>query len=239
MYAIIIFSFQVIRKALPIVPGGPAYGAWKDLPMPIITSLYFFNVTNAEDVQLRGAVPVLEEIGPYVYQEWHNKKKIVYNTGNDTLTYQQARTYFFDAEATGKLSLEDRIVTLNAPAATINSMAKKEAAFTRGIIDIGLKAIGTSGFLPRGLSCELKVWSSFRREVVRHEDSSRAHFRGVRGSHPERHQVPPVLPGPAEDRQIRLLLPGRRSKPEPLSVSRFPDSNCDVILTITIATDLF
>ena len=146
---------QVIKKALPIVPGGPAYGAWKDLPMPIITSLYFFNVTNAEDVQLRGAVPVLEEIGPYVYQEWHNKKKIVYNTGNDTLTYQQARTYFFDAEATGKLSLEDRIVTLNAPAATINSMAKKEAAFTRGIIDIGLKAIGMSAILPRGLSCEL------------------------------------------------------------------------------------
>ena len=138
----------MIRKALPIVPGGPAYGAWKDLPMPIITSLYFFNVTNAEDVQLRGAIPVLEEIGPYVYQEWHNKKKIVYNAGNDTLTYQQARTYFFDAEATGKLSLEDRIVTLNAPAATINSMAKKEAAFTRGIIDIGLKAIGMSAFLP-------------------------------------------------------------------------------------------
>ena len=50
-----------------------------DIPLPIVTSIYFFNVTNAYDVQHNKAKPSLVELGPYVYHEHHTKTKVVWN----------------------------------------------------------------------------------------------------------------------------------------------------------------
>ena len=39
------------------------FDKWKKLPIPIITSIYLFNITNAEDL-MNGAVrPSVQEIG--------------------------------------------------------------------------------------------------------------------------------------------------------------------------------
>lgn len=136
----------VLVTNLAIVPDNLVFPNWQDYPVPILTSIYFFNVTNADDVQQRGAKPVLVEVGPYVFREYHHKTNLEWNDGNLTVTYQQIRTYQFDANRT-KGSLDDVIVTLNAPAASANAIAATVKPFTQGLINIGLKVIGEKLFV--------------------------------------------------------------------------------------------
>lgn len=61
-----------IKNALVIdSTDSPGYAAWQDGRNPqagqVYYNMYTYNVTNAEGV-LRGEVPVLEEVGPFVYQ---------------------------------------------------------------------------------------------------------------------------------------------------------------------------
>ena len=54
--------------------------------------LYFqFNVTNAEEFLKGKAKPQLEEVGPYVFDEFHKKVDLVWNNDNGTVTYKQVR----------------------------------------------------------------------------------------------------------------------------------------------------
>jgi hypothetical protein len=50
-----------------LVKGTEAYERWQKLPVPLFFNIYVFNVTNFDDVQ-NGANPVVQEIGPYVYE---------------------------------------------------------------------------------------------------------------------------------------------------------------------------
>ena len=45
-------------------------------------------MTNAEEFS-KGAKPKLEEIGPYVFDEFHTKVDLVWNDDNGTVTYKQ------------------------------------------------------------------------------------------------------------------------------------------------------
>ena len=40
---------------------------WSNFPDPVGFKVYFFNVTNPMDIQ-NGAKPILNEVGPYVYE---------------------------------------------------------------------------------------------------------------------------------------------------------------------------
>ena len=84
----------ILQANLAIVPGTYMYPNWREFPVPIHTSIRFFNVTNAEAVQKSGAKPHLVEVGPYVYLEDHTKVKMVHNIENGTVTYQQVSELF-------------------------------------------------------------------------------------------------------------------------------------------------
>ncbi|KAF2887163.1 hypothetical protein ILUMI_19010 [Ignelater luminosus] len=55
-----------IAKTIALVEGNEVYELWKKQPFPLKFKVYFFNVTNAVDVQ-QGANPILKEMGPYIY----------------------------------------------------------------------------------------------------------------------------------------------------------------------------
>ncbi len=129
---------MVERSALVIRPGSQVYPDFVNVPFPVVTSIYVFNVTNAAAVTSEGAKPRLVELGPYVYHEHHNRTKIEFNPENGTVTFQQARTYHFRAEASSG-SLEDEVVTLNVPAAAINEKAADTFPVVRRAIDVLLK----------------------------------------------------------------------------------------------------
>ena len=69
---------------------------WADIPAPLLTKVYLFNVSNPKEVSSTGAKPILKEVGPFVFDEYHKKVKIQWNENNDTVTYQQIRPYFLD-----------------------------------------------------------------------------------------------------------------------------------------------
>jgi scavenger receptor class B protein 1 len=139
---------EIIQKVLVIDPKNSIFANWVSLPTPILTSIYFFNVTNAVAVEKNGSKPELQEIGPYVYQEFHRKVKLRWNNENETITYQQIRTYEFVPEMSSG-SIHDKITTLNAPAATVNSMSMPASSFVKGLINLGLKAIKEKLFVTK------------------------------------------------------------------------------------------
>lgn len=64
-----LFSSQEMR----LIPENEALEQWANFSDPIYLSVYLFNITNAEDFQ-EGAVPILQELGPYVYLERRTKQ---------------------------------------------------------------------------------------------------------------------------------------------------------------------
>ena len=142
----------VIDDNFVLTPNSQLYENWRILPTPIITSIYFFNVTNPKEV-LNGAKPKLVEVGPYVFQQMHEKVKMVWNDHNHTVTYQQIRTWKFDEEKTDKkLTMSDNIVTLNAAAATVNAIAKNLPGFLKLLLVADLAAVHEKLFITKNVS---------------------------------------------------------------------------------------
>ena len=67
MYASIPFLINfILQKYIVLAPNTTTYHMWKDLPAPLKTSMYLFNVTNAYDVKNFGAKPKLQEVKCYL-----------------------------------------------------------------------------------------------------------------------------------------------------------------------------
>lgn len=68
------FVFDLIlRTEMVLKPSSANFPFWSDLPMPIQTSMFIFNVTNADNFSAGLDKPKLEEVGPYVFNEYHKK----------------------------------------------------------------------------------------------------------------------------------------------------------------------
>ena len=75
--------------------------------------VYFFNVTNAEEIlRVRnGTKPNLQEVGPYVYRQFTDLRNVTWND-NDTVTYYQNKTYFYQPHLSNG-TLGDIITVIN------------------------------------------------------------------------------------------------------------------------------
>jgi len=58
---------EFAEQTLRLEPGTKLWDIWTDIPIPIYSKFYFFNVTNPNDV-IVGQKPIVKEMGPYVYQ---------------------------------------------------------------------------------------------------------------------------------------------------------------------------
>ena len=94
--------------------GSEAYETWLHIPAPIYVKVYVFNLTNADAVAAGAEELVLQEIGPYVYQD--HRDKIVYAADGETITNLPQSLFEFLPELTGEnLHLTDLITTVNIP----------------------------------------------------------------------------------------------------------------------------
>ncbi|KAK8740324.1 hypothetical protein OTU49_002852, partial [Cherax quadricarinatus] len=60
----------------------------------------------------KGSKAILDEVGPYCYREYHEKQNLTFHD-NKTVTFLQQRWWIWDQEASGNLSQDDVIITLN------------------------------------------------------------------------------------------------------------------------------
>ena len=100
-----------------------SFDLWQRLPdtVPLMMYLYFYNVTNWEDIQRdrNGTKPHLVEVGPYVYRQYQEMDCMTLNA-NKTVTYFQNKTWIFQEEASGERSLDDIITAIN-PIAVVSA----------------------------------------------------------------------------------------------------------------------
>ena len=97
----------IYKTQLVLSPNSSSFPMWKDIP-PLTAKIYLFNVLNPDEITMKGAIPEVEEIGPFVFMEHHKKTRLVWNE-NNTVTYHQMRTWEFVSELSDG-SLEDEVI---------------------------------------------------------------------------------------------------------------------------------
>ncbi|XP_054262104.1 protein croquemort-like isoform X2 [Macrosteles quadrilineatus] len=107
-----------IADTLKMSRGSKTHQIWDDNPVPIYMDFYFFNWTNVNDLEDEGEmhIPQMQELGPYRFTEKIKRVNVTWNS-NNTVTYQQAKYWYFDPE-NSRGSLDDEITTLNIVALT-------------------------------------------------------------------------------------------------------------------------
>ena len=140
---------------------------WADIPAPLLTKVYLFNVSNPKEVSSTGAKPILKEVGPFVFDEYHKKVKIQWNENNDTVTYQQIRTYFLDKvtilmvsfickkpwlqffnsnpvfhvilQVQSTKAMDEPVTIINAPGAVLGALVEPMSPFLRYVSKINIE----------------------------------------------------------------------------------------------------
>ena len=75
-----------------------------------------FHVNNADEVVKNPSVkPHLEERGPYVFDQWIEKVNISFEDNGNVVTYDNKKTYIFNANASNEFNLNDPVTLINLP----------------------------------------------------------------------------------------------------------------------------
>ncbi|KAI1278742.1 Scavenger receptor class B member 1 [Halotydeus destructor] len=140
---------KIVYWKLTIAPNSEALTLWKDIPVPIYDNYYFFNVTNAEDVERFGAKPILREVGPFVYRLYMNKTGIIFHD-NGTVTFREKKTWIFQAD---KSVADERqvLTTLNGPLALTLTLIQHASPAVRTIVSLALEAVTEGFFIKRSV----------------------------------------------------------------------------------------
>ncbi|XP_039229640.1 sensory neuron membrane protein 2 isoform X3 [Drosophila yakuba] len=101
-----------LRESVIIQDGSEQFKRFVNLPQPLNFKVYIFNVTNSDRIQ-QGAIPIVEEIGPYVYKQFRQKKVKHFSRDGSKISYVQNVHFDFDADASAPYTQDDRIVALN------------------------------------------------------------------------------------------------------------------------------
>ncbi|XP_039294115.1 sensory neuron membrane protein 1-like [Nilaparvata lugens] len=110
----IIYFFQ--NAAL--VEGTDMRANWEKTPIAVEFRIYLFNVTNPEEVH-KGAKPIVQEVGPFCYDEWKEKVGFSDNPEEDEVSFHMKNTWIFNKDCYGNteeagLTGEEMITVPNA-----------------------------------------------------------------------------------------------------------------------------
>nr|XP_027215929.1 protein croquemort-like [Penaeus vannamei] len=103
---------SVLQSQMQVTEGSRAYEIWRLTPVPLFLRLYFFNLTNPDEFE-KGAKPIVQQVGPYCYREYHEKQNLTFHR-NHTVTFFQQRWWHWDQEMSGNNTRDDVITIVNA-----------------------------------------------------------------------------------------------------------------------------
>lgn len=71
-----------------------------------------WNWTNTDDVHDHSIRPHFDELGPYVFSEVHKRVGLDWHNENDTISFNQTRTWFFQPDMSNG-GLDDLVTNIN------------------------------------------------------------------------------------------------------------------------------
>lgn len=86
-----------IHKLLTFEPGSQLFNAWLKSPPGVNYDVYVFNWTNPEDFTNHSTKPILNEVGPFRFNQVIEKVNATKND-NGTVSYYRRRTFYFNKE---------------------------------------------------------------------------------------------------------------------------------------------
>nr|CAI5843329.1 unnamed protein product [Callosobruchus analis] len=122
------------------------------LPFPLDFKIYFFNVSNPDQVQ-NGALPVLKEVGPYCYDEYKTKVDVVDNDAEDSLTYSPYDIFSFSQNKSGGLDDNEYVTILNPIIVGMVNQVAKDSPALLSIVNQAIVAI----FQPKSMYITARV----------------------------------------------------------------------------------
>lgn len=96
--------------------GSLNYDNWIETPIPMYLRFTMFNWTNPGDINKPNYKPDVVEMGPYVFREKHTRVNVTFHSENDTVSYDQIRTWHFMPSMSNG-SLDDEVTNVNVIAA--------------------------------------------------------------------------------------------------------------------------
>eukprot|EP00095_Tigriopus_kingsejongensis_P001032 maker-scaffold972_size74859-snap-gene-0.9 protein:Tk01032 transcript:maker-scaffold972_size74859-snap-gene-0.9-mRNA-1 annotation:"hypothetical protein DAPPUDRAFT_303163" len=125
---------HIFESMMKVSPGSYSYGIWHELPIPMFMNIYFFNVTNAEEIMNRDPkgkpiVPQLVQMGPYVFAESHIKTNEFFEEGTgEKVKFQQVKTWHFvEEESSG--TMDDMVTNVDMVALSAAEYARYNEDF--------------------------------------------------------------------------------------------------------------
>nr|XP_036215014.1 sensory neuron membrane protein 2 isoform X2 [Bactrocera oleae] len=131
-----------VEESVIIADGSEQYKRFVQLPQPLTFKVYIFNVTNAHKIQ-QGAIPIVEEIGPYVYRQYRRKKVKHFSRDGSKISYVQDQRFEFDEVASAPYTQSDHIVVLNMHMNSVLTIAENDPGLSLLLVHLNanLKAV--------------------------------------------------------------------------------------------------
>ncbi|EZA62097.1 hypothetical protein DMN91_007879 [Ooceraea biroi] len=118
---------MIVEYNLQMTPHSMLFSVWKKPPLDIYLNVYIFNITNPVEFLSGKEKLKVEEIGPYVYQEFIENNNVTFND-NGTLTYIPKRSVIFLPELSISDPKKDMVRVPNVPVLGVLS-ALQDAGF--------------------------------------------------------------------------------------------------------------
>jgi len=125
---------SIVLKKLVLSNTSDTFHIWEDPPISPHFKVYFFNLSNPEQVFSGEEKPNLVEIGPYTYRQKWLKQNVTWHD-NGTISYKTRKIFTFSPEesCSGCSDVGDNITTLNVPAITAYFM-NRDASWYNPIV---------------------------------------------------------------------------------------------------------
>ncbi|CAK1588304.1 unnamed protein product [Parnassius mnemosyne] len=116
-----------------------------DVPVPLNFTIRLFNISNTEEV-LAGGVPVVSEVGPYIYKIYQIRE--IESLEEDTITYRIRERFEFDPISSYPNTEDDIVTIVNVPYHAILQVAESTLPGLMGVLNSALGGVFGSNNSP-------------------------------------------------------------------------------------------
>ncbi|KRY38472.1 Lysosome membrane protein 2 [Trichinella spiralis] len=151
------YVHNAVLDAVLLENGSDTAKLWENPPYDMSLQFWFFNLTNADEVALAYAKPMLSEVGPYGFDE-HQKKMAVEYHDNGTISYKNFKWFTFNStKSCSSCNPNDLITVPNVPFWTLLHKLRQSGTpvGVKKFISFGLIGLGEGAFITRSVDALL------------------------------------------------------------------------------------